>query len=395
MSPQIACVVYGLAIRGLFVLDWDQNCRTSKGLWIPVIWVWIVGSREVSQWLAALGVGEVRTLVSSTAEYPEGSPVDRGIYTFLLLLGLIVLMKRRSLVSGLLRANPAILLCFLYCGASILWADYPDILLKRWIKDLGDVVMLMVVYTEFNRSAAVKRLLKRTGFLLIPLSVLIIKYYPELGKEYKEVSGTAVYSGVSTNKNLLGITCLVFGLGSVWRFLSACRAREDTHRIRRMIAHAALLAMTLWLFWQANSLTSFSCFLLASLLIVVTSLSALVRKRASVHLLVAGAVSACLCTLFFGFGKFALDTMGRDPTLPGRTELWDLVLSLTGYPVFGTGFESFWLGPRLARIWSIYWWHPNEAHNGYLEVYLNLGWVMLVLLPFLISTGNPNFLNMP
>src|SRR5260370_1969611 len=148
MSPHIACVVYGLAILGLFVLDWDQNCRTSKGLWIPVIWLWIVGSREVSQWLAALGVGEVRTLVSSTAEYPEGSPVDRGIYTFLLLLGLIVLMKRRSLVSGLLRANAPILLFFLYCAASILWSDYPDISFTRWIKALGDVVMRMVDSTQ-------------------------------------------------------------------------------------------------------------------------------------------------------------------------------------------------------------------------------------------------------
>src|SRR6266403_6236918 len=213
MSPQIACVVYGLVILGLFILDWDRNSRTSKALWIPVIWLWIAGSREVSQWLAALGVGQVRTLVSLTAQYPEGSPIDRWVYTLLLLLGLIVLAKRRSLVGDLLRPNAPILLFFLYCAASILWSDYPDISFKRWIKALGDIVMLMVVYTEFNRAAAVKRLLARTGFLLIPLSVLTIKYFPGLGKGYKEVSGTAVYSGVTTNKNLLGITCLVFGLG--------------------------------------------------------------------------------------------------------------------------------------------------------------------------------------
>jgi len=30
---------------------------------------------------------------------------------------------------------------------------------------------------------------------------------------------------------------------------------------------------------------------------------------------------------------------------------------------------------------------PNEAHNGYLEVYLNLGWVGIVLLGIVIVTG--------
>lgn len=71
-------------------------------------------------------------------------------------------------------------------------------------------------------------------------------------------------------------------------------------------------------------------------------------------------------------GGFALETMGKDTSLTGRTKIWDLALSLSGNPLFGTEFESFWLGPRLDKIWSVYW-RITEAHNGYLEVYLNLG----------------------
>jgi O-antigen ligase len=55
-------------------------------------------------------------------------------------------------------------------------------------------------------------------------------------------------------------------------------------------------------------------------------------------------------------------------------------------PVIGTGFESFWLGPRLEELWSIYWWRPTQAHNGYLEVYLNLGCAGLLLLARLMFT---------
>src|SRR5439155_22600576 len=49
-------------------------------------------------------------------------------------------------------------------------------------------------------------------------------------------------------------------------------------------------------------------------------------------------------------------------------------------PLFGTGFESFWLGERVEKFWSVYWWHPNQAHNGYLEIFLNLGWMGVALL---------------
>jgi O-antigen ligase len=59
-------------------------------------------------------------------------------------------------------------------------------------------------------------------------------------------------------------------------------------------------------------------------------------------------------------------------------------------PLFGAGFESFWLGPRLDKIWAVYWFHPTEAHNGYLETFLNLGWVGIALLAVVIVAAYRN-----
>jgi hypothetical protein len=55
--------------------------------------------------------------------------------------------------------------------------------------------------------------------------------------------------------------------------------------------------------------------------------------------------------------------------------------------LFGTGFESFWLGPRVEQLWQKYWWHPNQAHNGYIETYINLGAVGVTLLLLMIASG--------
>ena len=43
MSPDIAAVIFAIGICALFVLDRDRQARTSKALWLPVVWLVIAG----------------------------------------------------------------------------------------------------------------------------------------------------------------------------------------------------------------------------------------------------------------------------------------------------------------------------------------------------------------
>jgi O-antigen ligase len=150
--------------------------------------------------------------------------------------------------------------------------------------------------------------------------------------------------------------------------------------------------MVMWLFSKANSMTSLLCFVLASCLIVATSVPALGRKRAVVNMLLATVLVIPAFPLFLDTGSGLLKTVGRDATLTGRTEIWKEVLAVETSPILGAGFESFWLAAPLDRSgWSF---HVNEAHNGYLEVYLNLGWVGVVLLAAVILTGYRNVIGL-
>ncbi|MBZ5605062.1 MAG: O-antigen ligase family protein, partial [Acidobacteriia bacterium] len=134
-----------------------------------------------------------------------------------------------------------------------------------------------------------------------------------------------------------------------------------------------------------------ACLLLITPLIVAAGSRIVLRNRWLVHLLIVTVVSLAGSVLFLGVGTGSLEAMGKDPTLTGRTEIWDLVLSISGNPLVGTGFESFWLpGWRRDKIWDMYWWHPNEAHNGYIEMYLNLGWVGIALLAMIMVIGYRN-----
>src|SRR5207302_1906052 len=123
-----------------------------------------------------------------------------------------------------------------------------------------------------------------------------------------------------------GMVCLVFGLGSAWRFLQAFRGGERTRRVGRLIAHGALLAMALWLLVESNSATSLACFILGGGLMVVASLPAVART--AVHLLVGTVVFLGLSSLLLGVDTSLVDSMGRDPTLTGRTALWNQLLGM-------------------------------------------------------------------
>ena len=383
MNPSLATLVYLAGIGGLFFLNRDDSVRTSKALWLPVVYLWILGSRPLSVWLGAGSpdTGDVQL---------DGSPVDAAFFGVLLIAATLVLVHRGRRVITLLKANGPILLYFSFCLLSILWSDFPGVALKRWIKAGGDLEMILIVVTDQQPVAALSRLFSRIGFILVPLSLLSIKYFPAFGRGYNSWTGGQFNNGLTLNKNILGVVTFVLLLGAVWRVLALLRSDEaPPHRARCLLAQGTLLALGILLLITANSVTSNVCFMIGAGLMLATSLRFTRRHTAAVHVLVlALAVSAGLVMLLGG-GASAAQALGRNLTLTGRTDIWAAVIPMAPNPLVGAGFESFWLSPRVHdRLWEVIPGLPlNEAHNGYIEVYLELGWVGLVLVVLIFISG--------
>src|SRR5262249_12240188 len=83
----------------------------------------------------------------------------------------------------------------------------------------------------------------------------------------------------------------------------------------------------------------------------------------------------------------ALELLGRDSRLTDRTDLWATVLEEATSPFFGVGFMSFWAGERLGRMADRIGTVVLQAHNGYIEQYLNLGYVGVTFIVALIGQG--------
>lgn len=383
MNSSLATIIFCCGIAGLFYLGRDNKVHTSKALWLAVIWMWIVGSRSVSAWLGVSPTGGNVQL--------DGSPVDAAIFGVLLAAAIGVLIHRSSRTRTLLAANLPILIYFLYCLISVAWSYHPDVSFKRWIKAIGDLAMVLVVTTDPQPRAALERIFSRVGFLLFPISLLFIKYYGNLGRGYTP-DGEPMNTGVTTNKNILGVTLLVISLGTLWHVVSLLRAKSQPNRGRHLLAQTTLLAFGIVLLGMAHSATSIACFILGGGLILATGLRTFRHQPARVHMLCLALVLAAGVTMVFGGESVVTSALGRNSNLTGRTEIWAAVIPAVPNPIVGAGFESFWISPCAQKFWRslVGWWHPewlNEAHNGYIEIYLNLGCIGVCLISLILVSG--------
>jgi O-antigen ligase len=179
---------------------------------------------------------------------------------------------------------------------------------------------------------------------------------------------------------------MVVGLHALWRTVRAFQSKGSKRRSRELIAHATILLMVAYLLHEANSATSTSCFLLGGSLILAISFLRSARRPAMVHILAVGAVALAACAAFFNFAGL-LAHLGRKSDLTGRTDLWNVVLSQPVSRLFGAGYESFWVGKRVATVQRMAGQFANQSHDGYIEILVNLGWIGVAFLAILIVTG--------
>lgn len=320
----------------------------------------------------------------------EGNPIDRTILSVLLFLALAVLLSRVRRLAKSVRGSWPLVLFLCYCLVSILWSEYPDIAFKRLIREVGNWIMILVIYTERQPIAATLKLIARAAYLLIPLSLLFVKYYP-WGRAYGYWNGETLYVGVTDNKNSLGMICLLLGIASLWRLLQVFKANGSTAvgRVRQVALHGVVISLAIYLMVKANSVTCLSCGVLVVMVLVLLQFRMLFRRRFVIHAMAIVTVCLPILALFVAPDPDAFQAIGRNATLTDRTAIWAAVLALVPNDWIGTGYASFWLGPRLNILIKdvTHTWVPNQAHNGYIEVFVNLGWLGVGLLAVLIMWG--------
>jgi exopolysaccharide production protein ExoQ len=373
----LLCIVFVLL---LLLIEHRQTPKVSRALWVPASWMLYAASRPLSMWFGGVG-GEDRD---------AGSPLDQYFLITILCLGVLILVSRRFVWSRAVRDNAWLWLLLGYMLVSVLWSDILFISFKRWTRELIAVVMAVVVLTDRDPRQAMQSLFRRVIYILIPFSFILIKYFPEYGRAYGRWSGAEMWVGVTTQKNTLGRLCLIAAFFLIWTLVRRSHGRDVAPSKYQTYADMSILIPTLFLLsgpggqYSATALTS-----LAGGLAALVGL--LWMKK---HKIILGANTwVVIMALIIGLGtiqpfmggsslKDFTPTLGRDMTLTGRTDIWaGLIPDVMRSPILGSGFGGFWI-PTTREAHQV-----GEAHNGYLDVVLETGFVGLLFTAiFLLSS---------
>ena len=366
--------------------DFRQGKRFSAGTWIAFLWIGVSATRPLIYWVhpgAFAAFGEMAAWEQGRVEIIKNNPLDRNVLIALMVLGLIILIGRSRRFRLILSDNSWLVAFCVLCLFSLLWSEEPGTVLKRWTRLAGDVIVILLILTEWDPEETIYRIMRRMGILFLPLSVLLIRFYDQLGRIYT-LYGTQMWVGVADHKNSLGALCAFTGIVLVWRSLTQWPKVDWLN--------AGLVAVAGYLLLGSRSSTAAVVFVLGVVLLVVQSrIKKDVRKlnRAIITGLIVLLVLQVIAVFFLNksLAPIFFSAAGRDSSLTGRVPLWQKLIEMGNRaPLWGRGFTSFWLNnDRVMEVWRTFTDTPLTAHNGYIDIYLDMGMVGLLLFFLLLA----------
>lgn len=309
-----------------------------------------------------------------TGAAPTSLATWGGIASQILVNGIILLLllrRPRLLLSRLLTVPVACLFAGL-AVASTAWSIDPLLTLRRSIPFALAGLFGLWFATRFSPRRQ-RAILHITFFLLAAATIAVVLLAPSIGLDHSP-GHAADWQGVFTQKNACGrIMVLAAAVLLFGERLTAFRA--------------AGLGLFLFIAVMSGSRGAWAVALALLLLRIATQIA----RRAGARVRTAMAVAAPSIVAALGITAVAFypriaPLIGRDPTVSGRTAIWAQVLQfIARRPIAGYGYNAFWrgmTGPSLQVSAAVHF-VVEHAHNGLLEILLDLGLPGLIL--FLLS----------
>jgi len=292
----------------------------------------------------------------------QGSLVAIGIQIALYSLTFYFIATRwQPFLRGALKTRWIMALLVLAVASSA-WSQDPAQTLRRSVLLIATTAFAIYFATRFDISEQ-SRLLAWALGITVCLSFLLGLFFPQIGIGGSLSDGE--WHGIFAQKNGLAkamvLSCLVFLF-----------ARPGFNRVVRWTGFCGSLGLLILS-------RSISGLLILAFLLGTFPLLKLLRTRITFAVPVGLAIFSMLLVavrLVTPSLQELLEMANRSSTLTGRTDIWSAVLvSISRHPLLGYGFHGFWLGMKgeAANVILSLRWTPMYAHNGFLDLWLELG----------------------
>ena len=293
------------------------------------------------------------------------SLIQHFIYslTFLLLIARIntsVTNLQRSFIIWLLPIMALV---------SFLWSDFPDWTLRKGITTLQTTYFGLYFASRFSVKEQINILTISLAIVGI-LTVLFSFAFP--GSAIEAGANAGALRGPFTQKNLLA---RIASLGIIVFFVAVNHFSKN----KKILAFGLISFMIIVLLT-----TSKTALLLLFLLALLVPLYRVTRWNSTISIPIVIISFLLISSIFFvvlSNWESTMLALGRDPDLSGRTGLWlGAIEKIKERPWLGYGYQGFWQdGGGAMELWAKERYKPPHAHNGYINIALDLGLTGLII----------------
>ena len=355
-----------------------RPAAAAGGLVVLSIFFWYIFYQNLPD---GFGLNKTTEDVVST-----GNTLDRIMKICMIAMSIYVIATRWSLTRSLAKyMNLGAAAVLALAALSAKWSIDRDATLLRFISLLSIVLICFSIsLSGWHRRRFQQLALPPLMYILVVSLVLGVIFPDRIVEIGTDLSLKGSWHGITITKNQFGMTASIAAIICVNRWL----AQEGRASLALAGAGVSFLCLIL-----SRSNTSLFATLLGVLFMVLVMRIPVIRQQFTAP--VAIAIGATLLVYELAIqgvipGAYTLlspimSLTGKDATLSARTDIWDIIKEhIQAAPYLGTGYGAYWVGPLPESPSYIFtykmYFYPTEAHNGYLDIINDLGYVGLICL---------------
>ncbi|WP_036477065.1 O-antigen ligase [Myxosarcina sp. GI1] len=266
-----------------------------------------------------------------------------------------------------IKKNIWILLIVTLAIVSVSWSSVPDIAFRKIFALVGSTIFATYFGSHYSFDSQLK-LMGWTYGISIILNYMFVFLLPEYGVMNTDAI-VGAWQGIYLHKNGLGGNMFI-------SFMTFYYLAQTAKKYKFVMQLCCLLSVIL--VYYSDSATSLLSVIIVFIIFQNFKYLSLKSKTGVLLILIFLLLAFGLLSIIaINFNAF-LDANNRDITLSGRTILWGILWKFMREKFwFGYGYGSFFSASHQETelLWQVQDWGPVHAHNGYIQLWLNIGFV--------------------
>ncbi len=304
--------------------------------------------------------------------------IARLLFAFTYIVSLSLITLRWKKVTYVFSRDKFIWILLGVCAFSSFWSLDPDTTIRRVVGLTGTMLFGLYLASRYTLKQQLKICAYMFGISAV-MCLLFVLFVPQYGIVSSIHIGA--WRGIYAQKNVLGKR-FVLG-GAIFFFLAM------TNRENRWVSWLGYTTSGLLILLSQSATSVVNFIIITGSYLMYSRILNLKYKVMIPVVTLVSTVGIAFYTWFVSQSDQILGSVGKDTTLTGRSELWPAVLEMIAKkPWLGYGYGAFWDDSVESSIviQTVQWNAPN-AHNGFLDLWLALGLVgvLVFVIGFVIN----------